>query len=89
MRQRTDNRGLVNEKVRFDLSYARRTGTVVKNNEHTVLVKFVVGNNKTITIKRHKVKHNVRRINGFVTPIESSVDVMWESGGSYARSLLE
>ena len=84
--RRVDSRGL--EWVRFDLSYARRLGRVIKNNQHTVLVEFVVGANKRVIIKRHKRKHNVTAVN--IKPIYAYIqgpqDAMWESGGGYVES---
>ena len=92
--RRVDSRGL--EWVKFDLSYARRLGRVIKNNQHTVLVEFVVGANKRMLIKRHKRKHNVRTIptqtimnvRTFlgITENKRNPDVMWESGGGYVES---
>ena len=89
-RFRTDNRGLVNEKVKFDLSYARRVGTVIKNNNQTVILYFVNGANTLVRIKRHKIKHNVRRYYLNENVDKYAIDVMWETGdSSYAKSLLE
>jgi len=90
MRLRTDNRGLVGKKVRFNLSYARRTGTVIKNNEYTIIVEFLIGASEKVIIKRHKHKHNVRCVDSVPMIENTSTDVMWETGGSsYAKSLLE
>jgi len=82
--RRVDSRGL--EWVRFDLSYARRLGRVIKNNQHTVLVEFVVGANKHVVIKRHKRKHNVKAIAINCNYLQGPQDIMWESGGGYVES---
>lgn len=81
--KRIDSRGL--EFIKFDLSYARRLGRVIKNNEHTVIVEFVTGCNDRVRIKRHKRKHNVRTAVPVSATIytQGSQDVMWESGGTY------
>ena len=84
LKRRSDNRGLTN--VMFDLTYARRRGRVIKNNEHTVIVEFISGANTKVRIKRHKRKHNVRPVNVTFMDIYTDLhqqDLMWESGGAY------
>jgi hypothetical protein len=95
--RREDHRGLGD--IMFDLSYSRRRGHVIKNNQHTVIVEFVVGCNKKIRIKRHKRKHNIKtvatqtalNVRTFLAISENkhNKDVMWESGGAYVENYIE
>lgn len=88
MQRRSDNRGLTN--VMFDLSYARRRGRVIKNNEQTVIVEFISGCNERVKVKRHKRKHNVKAVTQPFVDIYTDIhqqDVMWESGGGYVKDV--
>jgi hypothetical protein len=47
-----------------DLSSGRRLGHIKKYNVHTIWVRIMMGAKTFITVKRHKIKHNVTIIGG-------------------------
>jgi len=52
------------KKVYFNLGGKRRLGIVIQPNIKTIQVKVMVGAYKSIIVKRHRIKHNVKFYNG-------------------------